>query len=460
MGGAEIHASSFRDPSGFIYKKDGKLFRQINKSYQENFDHFISSGLYQKLLKKQLIIPHTEVALDNAFDNRAYKIIEPDEIGFISYPYEFSFSQLKDTALATLKIQKEAINKGMTLKDASSYNIQFHHGNHLLIDTLSFEIYKEGAPWVAYRQFCQHFLAPLVLIKYKDVRLINLMRVHIDGIPLDLASELLPRRSYLSFAVLSHIHLHAMSQKKYESRPETKVGKNMSRQAMLGLIDNLESFIAKLNWKTGSTEWGEYYEETNYSEDSMKHKLELVKEFLESAKPVKLWDMGANRGLFSRVASEMGIFTVSFDIDYLAVEKNYLEVKNKKETNLLPLHLDLTNPSPSIGWANNERMSLLERANCDLVMALALIHHLAISNNLPLDKIASFFASISDSLIIEFVPKSDSQVKRLLFSREDIFDNYDIRNFEIQFETHFKIIRKENVKNSERTLYLMRKKES
>ena len=168
------------------------LYRQINQEYRQDYETLIKSGLYERLIKDHLLISHEEVIVPPAEPQKVYKVIQPEIVGFISYPYEWCFSQLKDAALTTLAIQKIALDYGMCLKDASAYNIQFHEGRPILIDTLSFEIYSEGNPWVAYRQFCQHFLAPLTLMAYRDVRLSQLMRIYIDGIPLDLAGKLFP----------------------------------------------------------------------------------------------------------------------------------------------------------------------------------------------------------------------------------------------------------------------------
>ncbi|MCK4632380.1 MAG: SAM-dependent methyltransferase, partial [candidate division Zixibacteria bacterium] len=182
-----INPGSFRDPSGFIFTREGTVYRQVNKSYQNDFDLLISSGLYQKLIDKKLLVSHDEVEIDSGQSELAYKIIRPEQVPFVSYPYEWSFSQLKDAALTTLRMQKIALKHGMSLKDASAYNIQFIGNRPVMIDTLSFETYREGSPWVAYKQFCQHFLAPLALMSRTDVRLSQLLRVYIDGIPLDLA---------------------------------------------------------------------------------------------------------------------------------------------------------------------------------------------------------------------------------------------------------------------------------
>ncbi len=451
-------SGSFRDPSGFVFSQDGSIYRQVNNFYKENYDQLMESGLYKKLVESGLMIPHEEVDKAYSQTDEAYKILKPEMVSFISYPYEWSFSQLKDAALTTLQIQKIALDFDMTLKDASAFNVQFVNGKPVFIDTLSFEKYREGQFWVAYRQFCQHFLATLALIRYKDIRLHQLLRVFIDGIPLDFASSLLPFRTWLKFPLLSHIHLHANSQKHFSSKTVGTSDRKMSRLAYWGVIDSLESVIKKMQWKPRGTEWGDYYDDTNYSSDAFDHKLTLIDDFLTKINPKTVWDLGANTGTFSRISSEKGIDTISFDIDPAAVEKNYLESVEKGETNILPLLIDLTNPSPGLGWEHMERLSFLERGPVDAVMALALIHHLAISNNLSLNKIAGFFNNICNSLIIEFVPQSDSQFQRLRLTRDSDFSNYTEEVFEKEFSKFFSILDSVKVQGSDRTLYCMQKK--
>lgn len=450
--------SSFRDPSGFLFIRSGVLYRQVNYDYKEHYDLLINSGLYKSLVDSKLLIPHKEVDIKYVKSDNAYKALKPEPIEFISYPYEWCFSQLKDSALTTLEIQKEALKCGMTLKDCSAYNIQFSKGRPVFIDTLSFEKYREGEPWVAYRQFCQHFLAPLALMSQKDIRLNQLLRVYVDGIPLDLASSLLPFHTRFNIPLSLHIHLHSASQKHYADKPVKKetLEKRISLRAFMGLIDSLESCIRKLDWSPHHTEWDDYYlSSSNYILQAINHKRQLVSDFLDKLRPQVVWDLGANTGLFSRIAGGKGIQTICFDMDPACVEINYLTALEKGETNIFPLLLDLTNPSPGIGWENKERMSLWERGHADTVLALALIHHLAISNNLPLDRIAEFFSKICSSLIIEFVPKSDSNAQKLLATREDIFSNYTQEAFENEFNKLFSIADRVNIRNSERTMYLM-----
>ncbi|KTD41785.1 class I SAM-dependent methyltransferase [Legionella parisiensis] len=457
------HQASFRDPSGFIFTHQGNIHRQVNLIYRPHYDHLMNSGLYKKLTDKNWLVPHTEMEPD-PFSEDAYKILRPTPLQFISYPYEWSFSQLKDAALLTLDLQELSLEYGMTIKDASAYNLQFDQGRVVFIDTLSFALYEEGQPWEAYRQFCQHFLAPLVLMAKKDIRLGQLLRVYIDGIPLDLASSLLPKRSWTNPGLLMHLHLHARMQQFYSqtSKAKRRSGNQraaqLSKKGFIGLLHSLRHTIQKLDWKPVGTEWADYYQATNYSDSSFAEKNRVVKQYLQLSKPKVVWDLGANTGHFSRLANEMGATTtLAFDVDPAAVEINYRRIKEQGHHSPLPLLLELTNPTPNLGWSNKERDSLIDRGPADCIMALALIHHLAISNNVPLDRIAAFFAEIGEQLIIEFVPKSDSQVKRLLQSRKDIFANYTKEYFEKAFSAYFSISCINEVSGSERILYLMTK---
>jgi ribosomal protein L11 methylase PrmA len=226
----------------------------------------------------------------------------------------------------------------------------------------------------------------------------------------------------------------------------------------LGLIESLQATVKKLEWKVGGTEWGNYYDITNYSDTAFEHKKEVIAGWVERVNPALVWDLGANNGEFSRIASEAGIYTVSSDIDPAAVEQNYRRVWQQKERNLLPLVLDLTNPSPALGWANRERDAFDQRGPADMLFALALVHHLAISNNVPLPRVAEYFASLGRWLVIEFVPKSDSQVQKLLKSREDIFDQYTKEGFEQAFKLYFSMQEVIPLNDSERTLYLFQKR--
>jgi ribosomal protein L11 methylase PrmA len=455
------HSASFRDPSGFLFQQDGQLYRQINQVYRADYEQLMSSGLYQKLTRQGLLIPHEETTVAPAVPDISYKIIQPERVPFISYPYEWSFFQLKEAALLTLKIQRLALQASMVLKDASAYNIQFLRGAPVLIDTLSFAAYHPGDPWVAYRQFCQMFLAPLALMSHTDVRCSDLLRIHIDGIPLDLASKLLPGSTRLNFGLMSHIHAHAAAQQRFSSpSAEGRDRKaQLSQTAMIGLVDSLEGTVKKLDWKPGGTAWADYYDATNYTEQALEVNKQVVQEWITEIAPRRIFDLGANTGLFSRLAlNGEHCLVISTDNDPGAIEINYLENKKNHLNQVLPLVIDLTNPSPAIGWRNTERLSFIERGPADLVMALALIHHLAISNNVPLEEISSFLASLGQALIIEFVPKEDSQVQKLLASRQDIFPDYALEGFSRAFANDFKLIKQTPIPGTQRTLFLFEKK--
>ncbi len=448
-----------------MFNRDGEIYRRVNTSYAEHYDALVDSGLLEQLVDRRLLVGHEEVSSFDSPDPAPHRTLRPERISFISYPYEWSFSQLKDAALTTLEIHDVALRHGMTLKDATPYNIQFRQGRAIFIDTLSFERYVEGSSWVAYRQFCQGFLAPLALMAMVDVRLGQMLRVHLDGVPLDLASAMLPARTWLVPALLLHLHMHARYQTRYKDagavRPDgTKAGtapsvRPMSKTAQIALIDGIRRAIQKLTWTPAGTEWADYYSAESYQDQALADKKTVVQEMLGSVEPGKVWDIGANTGVYSRLAAEAGHGVISFDVDPACVEQNYRIVREKKEPGVLPLLLDLVNPPPGSGWAHEERESLADRADADVVLALALVHHIAISNNVPLRMIAEYFARLAPKLIIEFVPKSDPKAATLLATRDDVFPSYTQDGFEEAFGAVFDIEESRAIRESQRVLYRM-----
>jgi len=452
MRSHDVSGSSFRDPSGFIFTYKGEIFRQINYVYKEHYEALMTTGLYHELVSRALLVSHEEVFIDTSKPELCYKIIKPIKVPFISYPYEWSFSQLKDAALLTLEVQNIALKYGLILKDANGFNVQFLRGKPIFIDTLSFEKYVEGSPWVAYRQFCQHFLSPLALMSLRDVRLNQLLKDYLDGIPLDLASKLLPKSSWLNFSLALHIHLHALNMNEKSIKHSTI--KTIDSTSLFGLLDNLKSTITKLSWKPEKTAWLDYYNVNKYSNDEFLQKKSIVREYVHRIQPKIIWDLGSNIGIFSRLASNNLIDCISVDIDPSCVEMNYLHTKENHEEHILPLCVDLINPSPDTGWNNEERTSFLSRGRADLILCLGLMHHLIISNNIPLDLIMEFFSKMSNHLIIEFIPVDDPQAQRLL-KYDRIFHDYSKDKFETIFQEKFSILDHQNVENSGRIIYLM-----
>ena len=459
MNREDALGSSFRDPSGFVFERDGVLYRQVDGRYAGDYDQLISSGLYQELVDQNLLVPHEEVDVAGAPAEGAHRLLRPERVPFVSYPYEWCFSQLKDAAMTTLRIQRTALRFGMTLKDASAYNIQFRRGRPVHIDTLSFERHDEGS-WVAYRQFCEHFLAPLALVALCDARLAQLLRVQIDGIPLDLAVSLLPWRAWTRLQLLLHLRLHARYQRRYANTPGaiTKKARTLGRDSLDNLVAGLERACRGLSWKPEATDWSDYYEEDGYSAPATDHKRVLVAGHLDVLRPSEVWDLGANTGLYSRLASERGVRTVAFDLDAACTERCYRDLRENDRGDLLPLVVDLSNPSPALGWAHQERASLAQRSSADVVLALALVHHLAITHNVPLERIAVFFAGLASGLIVEFVPKSDPNCQRLLAGRADVFDDYSQEGFEQAFGRYYQIEDATPIRDSERMLYRMRRR--
>jgi hypothetical protein len=451
--------ASFRDPAGFIFYKGDKVFRSVSNSCKTSFDLLIISGLYKKLSETGLLITHEETDLDNEIsDPSQYKILQLPRIPFISYPYEWCFSQLKCAALLTLDIQIHALEHGMTLKDASAFNVQFYKGKPVFIDSLSFDPYKEGEPWIAYRQFCRHFLAPLSLLAKVSPDLYRLSEIHLDGVPLVLASDLLPWKTRFSPFYQMHIHYHAKLEQKHAADTTFNRKLHLSKARLIAIINHLRSGIRSMELPMKKSEWSDYYNEFSYTEESVKHKKELVETWTKKLLPQTTWDLGSNTGVFSEIVANISGNVIAFDIDYLAVEKFYLESVSNKEEKILSLVLDLSNPTPATGWANGERRSLTERGPADLVLALALIHHLSISNNLPFYHVAKYFRELGKALIIEFVPKNDPQSQRLLVTREDVFHNYTQNVFETAFQEFFNIEERTPIIGTERILYFMTRK--
>ena len=454
--------ASFRDPSGFVFRRDGVLYRQVQPSAAADWDAFRSSGLYERLLADRAIVEHEDVALEMAATPGAAAVIRPRAIEFISYPYEWAFSQLKEAALLTLEVQSRALEAGMRLKDASAYNVQFDAGAPILIDSLSFERAEPTEPWPAYRQFCEHFIAPLALMAHRDARCGLMLRDFIDGIPLDLAARLLPGRTRLNLGLSAHLHLHASAQRRAAKEPPAPDGtarreRRISETGQLALLDSLKRTVSGLRHQPAS-EWLDYATATSYSDAATASKGQIVREMLEAVGGRTAWDVGANVGVYSAMAADAGYRVIAFDQDAASVEAHWRRVRGDGNPAILPLILDLANPSPAIGWGLEERRSFLERGEPDVMLALALVHHLAIGNNVPLPAVARLFARMAPRAIVEFVPKEDPMTRRLLAARPDIFEHYDADGFRDAFGGPFRIAREAPVADSPRTIFLLERR--
>lgn len=449
----DIESSSFRDRDGFIFYKNGSIYRAIQPAYKNTWDLLTASSFFNDLIKENKTVSFTEEAGTSLFPG-AYKILNVQKIPFVSYPVEWTFAQLKKAALLTLSIQKKALQHNFTLKDASAYNIQFIGNKAIFIDTLSFDQYKNGEPWHAYKQFCQHFLGPLLLCHYGLAETKSLFLTYIDGIPLNISSALLPLKSRFNLLAYTHIHLHARFEKKHAAQTESKKTLSISKARSLTLIEHLEQGIKSLEVKKTATNWTDYYESFSYSANGYAVKKAFIEKHAAALKNDLCVDLGANTGEFSELVSKHFNYVMACDNDAEVVSA----IQLKKIKNLLPLHVDLTNPTPAFGWNSTERQSFIERIKkADLTLALALVHHLCIGNNVPLAQLAGFFADTFKYLIIEFVPKTDVQVKKLLVTKKDIFDDYTSANFKLAFSKYFTVLDQQSIPDSEREIFLLKK---
>jgi len=450
------NTSSFRDPSGYVFIEDNKVKRVINQIYFEQYKALTDSGFYKILFDKKYLIPHQEVSKTDSEIT-----IEASKIPFINYPYEWSFLQYKHAALLTLKIQKLCLENNFILKDASAFNITFHEGKPIFIDTLSFDFYQENNPWLAYKQFIMHFLGPLVLTKYFGQDHLKILSQNLEGISLQKLSKLLPFKSYLSPTILTNIHLLAKYDKKYES-DKKKVNNNLSKVSQIKLLDGLYDFISNL-LVDEKTEWDNYYNQINYDNVAYQFKKEVVKNWFLAIKGKSLIDIGGNDGTFSRELNDLGKLIIVADVDPNAVEQNYKQVLKNKEKMILPIVADVLNPSANYGFNNEERFSFIDRvkdSNLDGCLALAVIHHITLSGNIPFSLSAKFFSKMAPNLLIEFPNRSDSWVQFLLDSKREFknhFDFYNEENFEKEYSVYFEILNKQKIASSERILYSLKR---
>ncbi|MCU0360967.1 MAG: methyltransferase-like protein 9 [Bacteroidia bacterium] len=455
-----IDPGSFRDRDGVVFFEGTNCYRTIHNHYSNTWDKLEKSGLYRELVEEDKLIPlePCDKTQFTELSENIYKIYKAPVLPFISYPGEWSFSQLKKAALLTLYIQKKAIEKGFCLKDASAYNVQFIGNKTIFIDSLSFDIYEEEKPWQAYAQFCRHFLAPLLLSHYGIPEAHTFFLSHMDGIPLQTCSKLLPWKSRFHILAYTHIHLHAKLEKKHAAdRVLNFKGLSYSRKKMLSLIEHLEMEIKQLIAGEQESNWTDYYDTFSYHTTAYAEKTDFVKQICASIHGKLCLDLGANNGAFTFIAAEHFEQVLACDAD-AAVLRN---IRKQKKENVLTLQVDLNNPLPAYGWNSNERASFMSRAKQnDLTLALALMHHLCIGNNLPFEKLAEWFSVVSKHLIIEFVPKEDEQVKKLLVSRKDIFEEYNKDNFEKAFSRFFDKAKVHLLSNSERVMYYFIRKAS
>ena len=459
MNNKSAHSSSFRDPSGYVFIENNEVKRVVNPIYFNQYNALSESGFFNKLFKNELLIPHEEVS-----KTEDKVIIKAEKIPFVTYPYEWSFNMYKEAALLTLKLQKYSLENGFSLKDASAFNVTFHKGKAIFIDTLSFDFYIEDTPWRAYKQFITHFFGPLVLAHFHGADQLKLLSSFIDGISVKMISSMLPTRTKLNPLLYSNIHLLAKLEDKHNEdyKNESKVAK-LSKKGQLNIIESLYNYIKKLELKEKS-EWGNYYDKTNYSDNAFDEKSTIINNWVKDIEPKTLIDVGGNDGTFVRKLDAAIDTALVGDIDNNAVDFNYKTMKQNQERFMLPFLLDVLNPAPSIGLNNEERDSFINRVKAlapDVTLALAVIHHISLSGNVPFARSAEFFAKFSKYLIIEFPKRNDSWVQRLLNNKAEFknhFEHYNLSNFENTYAEFFEVLETKAISNSERVMFFLKRK--
>lgn len=450
---------SWRDPSGRVFLAGNNVYRSVLPVAAEDYELVKSTQLLEKLQEKQWLVGTREIdpsSLD-AFATSTHCVLQHQPIEFISYPYEWGFTQLKQAALLHLDIQLEALHSNVMLSDASAYNIQFEGHRPVFIDYLSFRPYRDGEVWTAHQQFCEQFLNPLILTARAGIPFQDWYRGRLEGIPVSGLRRALPLPSKFSWQIFTNVVLQDVLQKRARSGGTSnnlKSRPSISKQGLTAILTGLRSFIAKLALSADdSSDWQDYDLTHSYHADEYRIKKEFVSRYCAQTKPQFLADLGCNSGDFSELALASGAnYVIGFDLDSGALEKAWSRA-TEKSLRFLPLHQNLTNPSPNQGWFEKERGGFNQRGKFDGLIALALVHHLAIRHNLPLDQVLDQLTAIAPTGIVEFVPKKDPMVQELLSLRDDIFDNYSLDTFRHELQKRARVIDEQTTSATGRTLF-------
>lgn len=459
-----MESGSFRDRKARVLYHNNQVFRCLTKQAIIDFRALIETEFFKEAILKNQIIGTFEVDFETVpsdlTDKNFTALLIHNRIPFISYSYEWTFSMLKDAAILHLELLLQALNDNFIIKDSSSFNIQWIGASPTFIDITSLERYREGDVWAGYLQFCQMFLYPLMLGAYKGLPFQSILRGDIEGVSVEQINSLMSACDLFRPGILRHVYLQSKLQNRFNVnshnlRQELK-DLGFHRELILTNVKSLLKLVTSFEQKKRKSIWRDYAICNSYQSSDMQLKVEFVSSTIKKKKNDLIWDFGANTGTFSKIAAESGAYVLAMDSDRDVVEFLYHELKASKINNILPLVINLANPSSSLGWRGLERKALCDRGKPDLILALALIHHAVFSSNIPLAELISWFASFASDLIIEFVSKEDEMVKTLLANKEDNYDDYEIACFESYLRKHYKIYSKQELNSGTRTLYFCR----
>ncbi len=462
---------SFRDPSGRVYQWGDRIIRGLDSAALEDYEKLSNEKFFIRTIEKEKIIATKPVTSEELSECKNFTgndtwagFVEHEKIPFISYPYEWSFSMLRDAALLQLDVIERAYHAGWSLKDATPYNIQWRGTKPVFIDTPSFQQRVEGEQWGGYRQFCMLILNPLMIKAHLDISHNDLLRASLDGLTPPEAARYFRGFSRLKKGVLTNVFFPAMIENSISKRERDAVpakkrtGGSHSDAMVIGLIQQMKRLVASLKHPIEHTDWSRYENTHSYQDDDFKDKEEFVRRHAGTRHRSTIWDIGCNTGHFSKISSEFADHVISIDGDHDAIEQLYQREKQQENSNILPLNLNLANLSPAQGWAHKERRAFDDRSKPESILCLALIHHIRLSANIPCALFLDWLHSLQSEVIIEFVDRTDDMVIKLLSNKKEQYEDYSLDIFESQVKERFEIIDQRDLKGGTRRIYMLQPK--
>jgi SAM-dependent methyltransferase len=457
-----LEPGSFRDPESRVFYAGDEVYRALSADGLSDFEALRATGLLDDERVVRTEAAEDTAALRGLLVHEPAGVLRHERIPFVSYPYEWTFSMLKDAALLQLDLLLSALDHDLVLKDATPYNVQFKGAKPVFVDVGSFERLREGEAWVGYRQFCMLYLYPLVLQSVKDVPFHPWLRGSIDGITPTQMRGLMSFRDRFRKGMFTNVFLHAKFEARYADRPDQvkqEVKRVFKKELFVANVRKMRKLVERLQWNPPEGVWTAYGERNSYSDDDARRKDEFVREVATSREWRLVWDIGANNGRYSRIAAERAETVVAVDADQGPVELLYRDLRDEDNERILTLTMNLADPSPGLGWRGLERRSMPDRGRPDLVLALALIHHVVISANVPVKEVVDWLASLGAALVIEFPTREDPMVKKLLAPKRDgLHPDYELGFFEHSLNEAFDVERSERLESGTRVLYYARPK--
>jgi hypothetical protein len=460
VGVSSYEPGSFRDPDSAVFVAGDKVLRGLSGRAAADYDRLTGTSFFPRLVASGQVVGTTEHEGDappSPRGSRWDRVLEHERVPVVSYPYEWPFAMLREAATLHLEVLASALDENMSLKDGTAYNLQFFGSRPTFIDVGSFE--PASGPWPGYRQFCQTMLFPLMIQAYLGAPFQAMLRGGVDGLqPSDVAG-MFSGLHRLRKGVLRNVTLHSMLERRVTTgseRVKTELkDSGFSTEVAKATAKNLAKLVAGLDVKRRGSSWSDYRDSCSYTDADAGAKRAFVRSALAAGPSGLVLDLGANDGAYSRLAAEQADYVVAVDGDEMVVDALYRRLRSEGSENILPLVMNLVDPSGGIGWRNRERAPFVERIRPDLVLALALVHHVAIAANVPLPEVVSWLGSFGARVVVEFVDVDDVQVQRLLANKPPgLFDDYGREAFERLLAEQFLVHDQQHLPNGTRTLYL------